>query len=88
MIDHIDQMQHLVHLEEFWANHNKLDQIDEVSKLACLPQLHTVYFEGNPIEKSTPQYRLRVKMILPKLKQIDALLTRPLNFLPDDRSAM
>ena len=38
-----------------------------------LTQLETVYLEGNPVAKDA-RYRAKVKMLLPWLKQIDAVL--------------
>lgn len=37
--------------------------------------MDTVYFEHNPIYKD-PQYRRKLKLALPSLKQIDATLAR------------
>ena len=41
-----------------------------------MKHLETVYFEGNPIH-SDVQYRLKLKLALPSLKQIDATFIRP-----------
>lgn len=42
----------------------------------ALKRLQTVYLEGNPVEKNA-QYRLKLKLLLPQIKQIDATFVRP-----------
>lgn len=70
----------LVHLEEFWANDNKLEAgpatLRDVEALlgpkAC-PNLETVYLENNPFAKAEgTAYRRKVQLALPQIKQIDA----------------
>jgi len=42
------------------------------------PELSTVYAEGNPLQTNNfPTYRLKMKIMLPQLKQIDAQYIRP-----------
>jgi protein phosphatase 1 regulatory subunit 7 len=65
----------LIHLEEFWANHNMLSSYEE---LEYIPKDHlkTIYLEGNPLETiHAPNYRTKIKLIFPKIQQIDAMLT-------------
>ena len=57
------------------CNGNKISQWAEVEHLAGLPVLQTVYLEGNPIAQDA-RYRARVKLLLPRLTQIDAVLAR------------
>jgi intein-encoded DNA endonuclease-like protein len=46
-------------------------------QLAGKKNLSTVYFEGNPIQTDgKPQYRIKLKTLLPQLKQIDAAIVR------------
>lgn len=54
-------------------NNNKVDNWADLELLSPIATLKTVYFEGNPIAKD-PQYRRKVKLVLPMLKQIDATL--------------
>ena len=86
-ISHIERISHLFELEEFWANDNLInDSFDHLSYLfKPIPNFKTIYLEGNPIEKSSTQYRLKLKLALPRIKQIDALLTKPLDYTSGTR---
>jgi protein phosphatase 1 regulatory subunit 7 len=57
------------------CNNNRIAHWAEVEHLASLPRLQTVYLEGNPIAQDV-RYRARVKLLLPRLIQIDALPAR------------
>ena len=46
-----------------------------MEKLAPLKSLTTVYLEHNPIAKDI-RYRARVKILLPWIQQIDAIISR------------
>lgn len=50
----------------------------DVDMLQPAKGLQTVYFEANPIAKD-PQYRRKLKLSLPSLRQIDATLVRATN---------
>lgn len=65
-------------LEELWASNNKLESFDEVEKeLGGKEKLETVYFEGNPLQrKQAVMYRQKVRLALPRIKQIDATILR------------
>lgn len=69
----------LNNLKEFWANNNRLSIYEELEYLD--KNLESIYLEGNPLQTSTAQYRTKLRLIFPDIKQIDALLTRPLSFL-------
>lgn len=64
----------LVNLVEFWANDNKLADLDALAaELAGASGLETVYLEGNPLAKE-PNYEERALAALPSnLSQLDAL---------------
>lgn len=68
-------MSKLTKLEEFWCNHNQLSNWRDLAELLAAPGLKTVYLEGNPLQRD-PQYRLKVKLALPSLVQIDATYVR------------
>jgi protein phosphatase 1 regulatory subunit 7 len=54
-----------------------LDSFEDVqTEMGGMKHLETVYFEGNPIHNDV-QYRLKLKLALPSLKQIDATFIRP-----------
>ncbi|KAI9748316.1 MAG: hypothetical protein M4579_007257 [Chaenotheca gracillima] len=73
-IAHLQNLSHLTHLEELWASNNQIASFDEVEReLKDKEELETVYFEGNPMQLSGPAvYRNKVRLALPRIKQIDA----------------
>jgi protein phosphatase 1 regulatory subunit 7 len=89
LLKKVEKLSHLTQLEEFWVNRseiaadqmqgnqNQFDSYPDIEKeFGKLSQLETVYFEGNPIQQD-PQYRLKLKLLLPSIKQIDATFIRP-----------
>ncbi|KAF2763342.1 L domain-like protein [Pseudovirgaria hyperparasitica] len=68
----------LVHLEELWASYCKIDDFKDIEQeLNHSQELTTVYFEGNPVQLRDPaHYRLKVKLALPRIMQIDATMIR------------
>ncbi|SPO24671.1 probable SDS22 - protein phosphatase 1, regulatory subunit 7 [Ustilago trichophora] len=80
MIEKIENIGHLNKLEEFWANDNKIQDLNTLDK-ECgpnkMPNLETVYLEGNPAQKKEgAAYRRKVKLLLPQIRQIDATFIR------------
>jgi protein phosphatase 1 regulatory subunit 7 len=77
-IEHLTGLETLENLEELWASWCKLESFDEVEKqLSNKERLETVYFEGNPLQIKNPVlYRNKVRLALPKIKQIDATFVR------------
>ncbi|WBW73562.1 serine/threonine protein phosphatase PP1 regulatory subunit Sds22 [Schizosaccharomyces osmophilus] len=77
-IKHLSHLKGLKNLQEFWASSNEFDSFQEIEdELSGLEKLETVYFEGNPLQKSNPAlYRNKVRLCLPNLLQIDATPTR------------
>ncbi|KAI9756577.1 MAG: hypothetical protein M1815_003293 [Lichina confinis] len=77
-ISQLDGLAHLNELEELWASNNQLASFDEVERqLAHIESLQTVYFEGNPLQKTNAVlYRNKVRLALPKVKQIDATFVK------------
>lgn len=79
-ITKVENMRHLVHLTDFWGSFNKIDQSFESlgEELGTLPELDTVYLEGNPIQlKNETSYRRKLVMNLgPSLQKIDATYIR------------
>ncbi|KAI3660947.1 hypothetical protein MP638_004723 [Amoeboaphelidium occidentale] len=74
----LEGLQQLEKLEEFWGNNNQFESFQEIQEqMGKLKNLQTVYFEGcSQLEKDS-QYRLKLKLIIPSLKQIDATFIRP-----------
>jgi protein phosphatase 1 regulatory subunit 7 len=74
----LEGLQQLENLEEFWGNNNQFESFQEIQEqMGKLKNLQTVYFEGcSQLEKDS-QYRLKLKLIIPSLKQIDATFIRP-----------
>jgi protein phosphatase 1 regulatory subunit 7 len=83
-IKNLSGLENLELLEELWvcpineASYNQLSSFQEIEQqLASKAKLTTVYFEGNPIQTDgRPQYRIKLKTLLPYLKQIDATIIR------------
>lgn len=73
-IEHLENIGHLEHLEEFWASDNQIASFEEVDReLRNKKELKTVYFEGNPLQTRQPVlYRNKVRLALPQIHQIDA----------------
>ncbi|PVF92744.1 putative SDS22-protein phosphatase 1 regulatory subunit 7 [Serendipita vermifera] len=74
----IENLSHLENLEEFWASYNKIDDLKQIDQqLGGLSHLETVYLEGNPAQANDrANYRRRLIINLPQLKQIDATLVK------------
>ncbi len=54
MIERIENVAHLNQLEEFWANDNRIEDLNDVDRQLGpnnMPNLETVYLEGNPAQK-------------------------------------
>ncbi|BEI86868.1 hypothetical protein CcaverHIS002_0702140 [Cutaneotrichosporon cavernicola] len=77
-IEEVEGVLHLADLEEFWASYNKIPNLRSVEKeLRGLKNLETVYLEGNPCQTNDrAQYRRKVMLALPQVKQIDATFVR------------
>lgn len=78
-IAHLENIAHLKNLEELWASSNRLTDFREVEReLADKEKLETVYFEMNPLQLAGPAvYRNKVRLALPRVKQIDASKCAP-----------
>ncbi|TIC06944.1 L domain-like protein [Wallemia mellicola] len=75
-IETISNVKHLKNLKEFWANSNKITSLEEIESEFKDTPLETIYLEHNPVQQTlNTQYRLKLKLALPQLKQIDATLT-------------
>lgn len=57
------------------CNHNAISNWRDLNELLNAKGLKTVYLEGNPLQRD-PQYRLKIKLTLPSLTQIDATYVR------------
>jgi protein phosphatase 1 regulatory subunit 7 len=70
----IENISHLINLEEFWASYNQIPDLRALdSQLRVLPKLETVYLEGNPCQTNDMAgYRRKVILGLPQIKQVDA----------------
>jgi len=56
------------------ASYNKIPDLQDLdNELAVLPNLETVYLEGNPCQlKDRTGYRRKVILALPNIQQVDA----------------
>ena len=73
-IPSLEGLKPLKHLEELWASYCQISSFEEVEReLGDKEELETVYFEGNPLQLRQPAlYRNKVRLALPRIKQIDA----------------
>lgn len=71
----LSNLEKLLSLEELWCSNNNVSTWSSVEYLTCLPSLHTVYLEGNPVAgaEDSANYRQRASNILTSLTQLDAL---------------
>lgn len=78
-ISKLENLSHLTKLTDFWCSYNQVSSFEEVNEqLGKLPELDTVYFEGNPLQTSNPTaYRRKLRLNLgPSLAKIDATYVR------------
>ena len=68
---------------EFQFNDNQVSNWEDLKQLEPLKKLETVYLERNPIwrdqsdrNKSDPNYRRKIMLLLPWVRQIDATYVR------------
>lgn len=82
-IERIENVSHLVEMEEFWFNDNQIENWDDLKQLEPMKKLVTVYLERNPLyydssnpSQICPNYRRKIKLALPQVQQIDATLCK------------
>lgn len=56
-------------------NDNLLESWSDLDELKAAKSLETVYLERNPLQKD-PQYRRKIMLALPTVRQIDATFVR------------
>lgn len=56
-------------------NNNQIEDWNAIENIVENKKLQTVYLEHNPITKD-PNYRRKIKLLLPWLNQLDATLCR------------
>ncbi|XP_074046817.1 protein phosphatase 1 regulatory subunit 7 isoform X2 [Macrotis lagotis] len=74
-IKKIENISHLTELQEFWMNDNLIESWSDLDELKGAKHLETVYLERNPLQKD-PQYRRKIMLALPNIRQIDATFVR------------
>ncbi|XP_074154075.1 protein phosphatase 1 regulatory subunit 7 isoform X2 [Sminthopsis crassicaudata] len=74
-IKKIENVSHLIELQEFWMNDNLIESWSDLDELKGAKNLETVYLERNPLQKD-PQYRRKIMLALPTIRQIDATFVR------------
>lgn len=78
-ISKLENLKHLTKLTDFWCSYNQVSSFEQIgAELGKLPELDTVYFEGNPVERQNPTaYRRKLRLYLgPSLAKIDASYIR------------
>ncbi|CAH2246738.1 phosphatase 1 regulatory subunit 7 [Pelobates cultripes] len=74
-IKRIENIRHLTELQEFWMNDNLVENWGDLEELSGALALQTVYLERNPLQKDA-QYRRKIMLALPSVRQIDATFVR------------
>lgn len=81
-IEDLGGIEGLTNLEELWANNNKISLNSfnsispEISKLS-MPNLKTIYLEGNPLQSDMGvNYRRKIALACPQVLQIDATFVK------------
>ena len=73
-----EEILNLTNLEEFWCSSNLIESFDDIKLLSQLQKLTCLYLEHNPVAKmaetTCQEYRAQLKLLIPSLTQIDALL--------------
>lgn len=75
----LNNLSHLTKLTDFWCSYNGISSFEEIGQqLGKLPELDTVYFEGNPVQTQSPTaYRRKLRLYLgPSLAKIDATFVK------------
>ncbi|PFH53051.1 hypothetical protein AMATHDRAFT_55392 [Amanita thiersii Skay4041] len=78
-VEVLENVSHLTQLTELWMNGNQIPDLRALdTQLRSISTLETLYLEGNPCQTSDmANYRRKVKLALPQLKQIDATYVKP-----------
>ncbi|KAF7999674.1 hypothetical protein HF325_005523 [Metschnikowia pulcherrima] len=78
-LTNLSGLSHLKALTDFWCSYNQISSFTEITEqLGLLPELDTVYFEGNPVQLTNPTaYRRKLRLCLgDSLSKIDATYVR------------
>lgn len=78
-IEKLENLSHLKKLTDFWCSYNKISSFDDVNReLGKLPELDTVYFEGNPLQlNNRTAYRRKLRLNLGEsITKIDATFVK------------
>eukprot|EP00069_Balaena_mysticetus_P006485 bmy_05104T0 len=67
----LEGIEYLAALERLNVYRNRISSLAEVFRLHSLTELAEVDFRLNPVVESTPDYRLSVVHVLPRLRQLD-----------------
>lgn len=73
-ISSLQGLESLKNLEELWASDCEINSFEELERvLGDKERLGTVYLEGNPLQRrGRAVYRNKVRLALPRVRQIDA----------------
>jgi protein phosphatase 1 regulatory subunit 7 len=69
----VQSLEALTQLEDLWLNDNQIQGLEQVEQ-ALQPvsgSLAVIYLENNPAA-AEPQYKERIRALLPKLEQLDS----------------
>ncbi|XVF34899.1 hypothetical protein REPUB_Repub18cG0098100 [Reevesia pubescens] len=69
----VNDIQNLTRLEDLWLNDNQIESLENIAEAfsGSREKLTTIYLENNPCAKS-PNYSATLRLIFPKIEQIDS----------------
>ena len=78
-IEKLDGLQPCVKLSVLYISNNKIKALDEIAKVAQLPEIKNVLFYGNPIygEKSKDEMAPHIVKRIPQIETVDGKMISP-----------
>jgi len=67
----VEGIETLTRLEDLWLNENLVERLDEEAFGGIAKTVETVYIENNPCTATDPQYKIKLRRWLPRLRQLD-----------------
>ncbi|WFC98944.1 protein phosphatase regulatory subunit Sds22 [Malassezia yamatoensis] len=75
-VESLQGVEHLSKMSQFWGNDNRIQDLNHLDQFLgpkLMPDLETVYLEGNPGQKAEgANYRRKISLMLHQIDQLDA----------------
>ncbi|WFD43038.1 protein phosphatase regulatory subunit Sds22 [Malassezia psittaci] len=75
-VESLQGVEHLSKMSQFWGNDNRIQDFNHLDQFLgpqLMPDLETIYLEGNPGQKAEgANYRRKISLMLPQIEQLDA----------------